>query len=472
ITTYTTISFILIINPDSGPDGTPGSQPDANFQNCVAQLRTAGEAAGGNVKMIGYVLTGYGTRNLTDVQNDVDTYGGWDEAYRPEGIFFDEASTDESVVATYQGYSDYVKAGALGDSAFITLNPGVWDSDSSTEYFSIADLIVTFENTYDNFNASVLPNSSATPLSKQAAIVHTGPTDVPTATLDILVTLAASFYSDFDAADAYENFPTDWTGYLDALVSAQAGAVSTIASTLPSAVLFPLYIYPDDNCTAWAPLFSSITTYTTISFILIINPDSGPDGAPGSQPDANFQNCVAQLRTTGEAAGGNVKMIGYVLTGYGTRNLTDVQNDVDTYGGWDEAYRPEGIFFDEASTDESVVATYQGYVDYVKAGALGDSAFITLNPGVWGSDSSNEYFSIADLIVTFENTYANFNTATPLSQQAAIVHTGPTEVPTATIDILVTLAASFYSDFDAADAYENFPTNWTGYLDALVVAQA
>ncbi|KAG6826530.1 hypothetical protein H0H92_015473 [Tricholoma furcatifolium] len=254
--------------------------------------------------------------------------------------------------------------------------------------------------------------------------------------------------------------------------------VPSIASTLPSGVLFPLYIYPGTDCTGWNPLLSAISTYTTISFISIIDPNSGPGGMPGSQPDANYQNCVAQLRATGEASGGNVKLLGYVHTSYGTRALSDVHGDIDTYAGWNEAYRPDGIFFDEASTNENVVETYQEYAGYAKA-SLGNAAFITLNPGVWGSDSSAEYFSIADLIVTFENTYANFNAsvipdsaATPLSQQAALVHTGPTDVPIATVNILVTLAASFYTDFDAAEAYENFPTNWTGYLDALVSAQA
>ncbi|KAG6833128.1 hypothetical protein H0H87_010842 [Tephrocybe sp. NHM501043] len=257
--------------------------------------------------------------------------------------------------------------------------------------------------------------------------------------------------------------------------------VGSIAATLPSAVLFPLYIYPGDSCASWNTLFSSISTHTSLEFLVIVNPNSGP-GDIASQPDANYQACVTKLRTTGASSGGNVKLLGYVRTGYASRAIADITAEIDTYANWAEAYRLEGIFFDEASTNGTLLSSYQTYVSHAKS-AFGSSTYIALNPGVWNASSSSvDYFSIADLIVTFENTYDAFSVAaiptgasTPTEKQAVIIHTGPTAVPVSTVETLTqTLAvgASFYSDFTAAQAYNTFPTDWTNYLDALVSTQA
>ncbi|KAG6861049.1 hypothetical protein C0995_004550 [Termitomyces sp. Mi166 len=174
---------------------------------------------------------------------------------------------------------------------------------------------------------------------------------------------------------------------------------------LPSAHIFPLYIYPGDGCTEWAPLLSTVPAYPDLQFIVVVNPNSGP-GPAGSQPDANYQNCVTQLRNV-SAANDNVKMIGYVLTGYGNRTSSEVFADVDTYAGWATAYHVEGIFFDEAANTPDMVSLYQSYASYVKT-KFGLSAYITLNPGTWDDTSSPDYFSSVDLIVTFEKPYDEF----------------------------------------------------------------
>ncbi|KAF8066774.1 Spherulation-specific family 4 [Lyophyllum atratum] len=247
---------------------------------------------------------------------------------------------------------------------------------------------------------------------------------------------------------------------------------------LPSAVIFPLYIYPGDNCAAWAPLISSISTHRTLQFQIIVNPASGP-GAANSQPDTNYQACVAQLRTTGAANGNNVKILGYVATGFGNRAVSAVTADIDTYKGWTAAYRPEGIFFDEAATAASFLTNYQTFSARVKTD-FGSTGYVVLNPGT--VPASTGYFSIADIVVTFEGFYSDFSasdipvsTATPALKQAAIIHDGPTQVNVATVQTLtktIGVGASFITDFANAVAYSNIPTDWTAYLNALVSTQA
>ncbi|KIY52583.1 hypothetical protein FISHEDRAFT_34977 [Fistulina hepatica ATCC 64428] len=170
------------------------------------------------------------------------------------------------------------------------------------------------------------------------------------------------------------------------------------ASLLPTGVIFPLYIYPDGNCSVWSELLDSIAEYDTLPFYVIVNPSSGP-GDENSQPDASYQTCIAELLNTGS----NVHAVGYVLTDYGSRSEQDVLADIATYAQWDSDYRPSGIFFDQASYSASEVSTYTTYAENARSSF--SDALVILNPGT-ATDSG--YYAIADLIVTTENDYDSF----------------------------------------------------------------
>jgi hypothetical protein len=84
---HPTLNFTVIINPNSGP-GT-NQFPDADYTAAVEKLSTYD-----NALMVGYVRTGYATRNISTVIAEVDTYAGWSSdssALTMHGIFFDEA---------------------------------------------------------------------------------------------------------------------------------------------------------------------------------------------------------------------------------------------------------------------------------------------------------------------------------------------------------------------------------------------
>src|SRR3954470_25031458 len=91
---------------------------------------------------------------------------------------------------------------------------------------------------------------------------------------------------------------------------AQAGEVTA---------LVPAYFYP----TWWvgSPWDQLNAAAARIPLEAIMNPASGPGGAPNSA----YQYAVGQL----QAAGG--KVIGYVPTGYGARPAADVLADVALY---------------------------------------------------------------------------------------------------------------------------------------------
>jgi hypothetical protein len=101
------LNFTVIINPDSGPGST--DYPDVDYTAAVEKLSTYG-----NALMVGYVRTGYATRNISTVIAEVDNYAGWSSnssALTMHGIFFDEApyNYSEQAVDFMQTVNQVVK---------------------------------------------------------------------------------------------------------------------------------------------------------------------------------------------------------------------------------------------------------------------------------------------------------------------------------------------------------------------------
>jgi hypothetical protein len=90
VTNYPNLNFTIIINPSSGPGNS--SQPSAQYTHQIQRLN-----AYPNVRTVGYVRTGYASRNLTTVLQEVGIYSGW-AALSPtlamHGIFFDEVPSE------------------------------------------------------------------------------------------------------------------------------------------------------------------------------------------------------------------------------------------------------------------------------------------------------------------------------------------------------------------------------------------
>ena len=95
---------------------------------------------------------------------------------------------------------------------------------------------------------------------------------------------------------------------------------------------------------------ASITAHSSQKFTLVINPHSGPGNSqfPSIEYITQIQNLTQYP---------NVQMVGYVRTGYATRDIEDVLSDISKYSGWDTiskegvnstALAMHGIFFDEA----------------------------------------------------------------------------------------------------------------------------
>ena len=101
INKYPDVQFLVIINPNSGPGNN--SIMDPNFARELPKLN-----AKSNVHTIGYVRTGWATRDRRVVLDEVSNYASWANNntadYELHGIFFDETPNNYSV----QG-EDYMK---------------------------------------------------------------------------------------------------------------------------------------------------------------------------------------------------------------------------------------------------------------------------------------------------------------------------------------------------------------------------
>jgi len=158
-------------------------------------------------------------------------------------------------------------------------------------------------------------------------------------------------------------------------------------------LLFPGYFYPAED--DWKSVFS---VSSDVLKVVVINPCGGPFDC-GGNIDNNYKELIKALNDNGNIP------IGYVHTNYGNRDISEVEFDIDT---WLEEYPGiKGFFIDEVPNTADGFEYYKSIVSYITdwSEINGQPYFIVLNPGTKVDDI---YYSIADLIVIFENSFSSF----------------------------------------------------------------
>jgi hypothetical protein len=182
---------------------------------------------------------------------------------------------------------------------------------------------------------------------------------------------------------------------LIALATAGIGLVVVVVATLFArgsergseragtcrAALVPAYVPPHE--------LAALAAGARRPRMVILNPDSGP----GAEERRAYGEAVRTLQAAG------IRVLGYVPTTYGGRSLANVLADVRRYLAW---YEVDGIFFDETSSDAALLPYYRA----LSQRARGDAGrVVVFNPGV---PPDAGYFELADVVVTFEGTYAGY----------------------------------------------------------------
>lgn len=146
-------------------------------------------------------------------------------------------------------------------------------------------------------------------------------------------------------------------------------------------ILVPAYFYPGAGLSYWDALTAAAPQ---ASITAIMNPENGP----GLARNADYTAAINAFR----GAGG--QLIGYVHTGYGSRDIDLVKADISRYASF---YQVEGFFVDEMSNLGSGLPYFQALYDHIKG--LDSSYRVFGNPGIGTLES---YLSVADTLVTFE----------------------------------------------------------------------
>ncbi|KAF3007315.1 hypothetical protein E8E14_005269 [Neopestalotiopsis sp. 37M] len=283
------------------------------------------------------------------------------------------------------------------------------------------------------------------------------------------------------SSNIYGSFGSNWLDFVAVTGTSTSTSGSTSTSTSTSAmasitIVVPLYIYPIAEV-SWAKLFTAIESRLDVTFMVVVNPNSGPGS--GTAPDYYYGPAIAKLNSYA-----NVQTVGYVRTDYTRRDINAVIADVETYAGWSTAsstYTMHGIFFDEAPYDYNADSVqYMATIDALVKTSIGLKGAKTVihNPGTI-VDSAYLEDSNLDFTFVFEhdyNTWMNSQAAavgalTPArSKYALMMNSVPTMTTTALRSFVASLSTVsqyiFLTDLEV-DFYESWGSDW---LDFVAVA--
>lgn len=240
-----------------------------------------------------------------------------------------------------------------------------------------------------------------------------------------------------------------WFAGLAGLVAVLSQAGETQSALIPS------YFYPGP---IWTQALSEMPQ---AGQVMIINPRNGP----GAKLNRNYQATVRAAHAAG------VKVLGYVYTGYGERDLNAVFNDILWHFDW---YGVDGVFLDESSADVKHLAYYKLIADGIHS--LDGEKMVVLNPG---THPVEEYAAIADVLVTFENTFDKYKKMRPLPTWVSkypasrfchiIYNAGSTAKMKEAVQLSRVRGAGyvFVTDDVLDNPYDRLPKYWTEFTSEL-----
>lgn len=197
--------------------------------------------------------------------------------------------------------------------------------------------------------------------------------------------------TDNSGNESDRSFPLDMTTLAQSQNTFKIGAIS--------------YVYPD-WWNAGGGLWSIYTGNVPTVDWAIINPSSGP----GIEVNTDYLEQVNRNTAAG------LTTLGYVPTGYFTsgKTMQQMTDEIDLYYAFYGAAGLDGIFFDEVSTDPSMIIQYRALSNHVKRKS-GTRRLVVTNPGTAQPEG---YMADADIICTFEGLESTYRTRVPAAHEA------------------------------------------------------
>ena len=188
----------------------------------------------------------------------------------------------------------------------------------------------------------------------------------------------------------------------------------------------------------------------------------------GTSPERKFQVAVRRAQAAG------IEVMGYSATDYGQRPVASVEADVRNYAAW---YHVTDMFLDESASSSSQLSYYRGLTDYIRRMSPGST--IMLNPGTY---PDRQYMSIGDIVMVYENSYANFPGLQvpgwvrdyPATSFAFSIYATPVNRLAATIALSRQRHAGYVyvTDGEPPDPYSSLPGYWSSENSIIAAACA
>jgi hypothetical protein len=252
-----------------------------------------------------------------------------------------------------------------------------------------------------------------------------------------------------------------------ALTSTAAGASAAAGpSAFPAKMVVPMYTNP-------TVLWPSISSAGSAVGVVILN--------PAVAQRFNYSSVLASIVEAAHASG--LEVLGYIPSDYdnGVVPLSYAETLMSDYVSW---YHVDGFFVDEVNTTclPAPLAYYTSISQFAKEQSGSDIVAMNL-----GGDAGSCYMNLANIFVTFENTYSAYLAASPPSWGAGlpssdfmnIVYDTPSVAAMQnTVDLAIArnVGLVYVTDLGGSgNPYAGLPTfmpQEAAYLDSLATIQA
>jgi hypothetical protein len=180
-------------------------QAEPEYTAVIQQARQKG------IQVLAYVQTLFGERSQEDVIGMINDFYAW---YELDGVFIDEIVPSDQDLGYYQAI---VAASRQESDHIVVLNPG---GTASRDYVDMADMIVTFEGSYERYIEYQVPDFMLSyPPERFIHLVHTTPADSFGHALELSQDRNVSwvYVTDDGLPNAFHRLPTYWNDQINAV---------------------------------------------------------------------------------------------------------------------------------------------------------------------------------------------------------------------------------------------------------------
>jgi hypothetical protein len=161
-------------------------------------------------------------------------------------------------------------------------------------------------------------------------------------------------------------------------------------------MLLPLYSEPTDTQDGIGNIWDAAAKASTEIPVCIIFGVIRGSGTPVGTPNEDYLLGLSKLRASG------AKILAYVETSNGSRDIEDIKLDVEAYA---DNFDIDGIFFDEVNGDTK-------FLDYYNEITLHARSFDSVNEVMLNSPGVGKEFiqgSVAENFLVFENNFRHWD---------------------------------------------------------------